>query len=395
MTTFSKLTFAVLLNIFWLTLAFAQHEGMNPKVESASPEKAMMDFKIQGQHIHKDPIRNLMLHQNGRLKPFDTFAQETILFLNGAYKRTGLHPVQAYLAFISSPTAAFVEIVEVRDPELRVQMGFMKSKRFMSLADLESSNISSLAEPLFKKQEENSRSLTSAEKTVLETFNQAMLLQALIRGDHLSRAADYSVLKTGHGASGEMPGAAADMQSALREYIQCLMASDCNQVARATALMEASQKQEAPEMFRHYLEKTTAEVFYNDLRPFLWASFLYILAGVLLMVGFARAKIAPKVLTAIFVLPILFHILGLSMRVYITQFAPVTNMYGTMIWVSLGVATFSAILYLLYKNPYVLAAAMLCSGFILMLTEQIPMILSPDLDPIVAVLRSNFGFLHM
>lgn len=65
-------------------------------------------------------------------------------------------------------------------------------------------------------------------------------------------------------------------------------------------------------------------------------------------------------------------------------------MYGTMIWVSLGVATFSAILYLLYKNPYVLAAAMLCSGFILMLTEQIPMILSPDLDPIVAVLRSNF-----
>src|SRR5690606_10935876 len=97
-----------------------------------------------------------------------------------------------------------------------------------------------------------------------------------------------------------------------------------------------------------------------------------------------------KWLTWMLVLPVGLQIVGLSLRVYITQFAPVTNMYGTMIWVSLGVTLFSILLYVLYKNIYVLCASLISSGLILMLTEQIPLILSPDLDPIVAVLRSNF-----
>lgn len=381
-----KLTTFVLFGIFTAAGAFAQHENLNSKVESATPEKALMDLKIQGEQIQKDPIRSLMLHQNGRLKPFDTFAKESILFLNGSYQRTGLHPVQAYLALITSPTAPYVEFIEVRDPALRVQLGFMKSKRFMSLADLESSNISSLAEPLFKKQEENSKSLTSSEKTVLETFNQAMLLQALIRGEHLSRAVDYSFLKNTHGAD----GTSTEVQAALREYIQCLSKGDCEQTSKAQALLNTSAKQETPEMFKHYFEKTRAEIFYNDSRPFLAASLLYILAGVLFSLSFTRNKIGVQKLLWFLVLPVALHILGLGLRVYITQFAPVTNMYGTMIWVSLGVTVFSILLFLLYKNIYVLCAAVIGSGLILMLTEQIPLILSPDLDPIVAVLRSNF-----
>jgi ABC-type transport system involved in cytochrome c biogenesis permease subunit len=381
-----KLTMVLALGLFIVPIAYAQHEGMNPKVESASPEKALMDLKLQGMQIQKDPIRSLMVHQNGRLKPFDTFAQESILFLNGSYQRTGLHPVQSYLALITSSSAAFVEIIEVRDPELRVQMGFMKSKRFMSLADLESSNISSLAEPLFKKQEENSKSLSSAEKTVIETFNQSMLLQAIIRGDHLSRAVDFSFLKSKHG--GET--SSSEVQTALREYIQCLMSSDCSQVAKAEAFIAVSGKQETPDMFKHYFEKTKAEIFYNDFRPFFWASLLYILLGVLFSLSFTRNKIGTRWLSILLVGPLILHVLGLGLRVYITQFAPVTNMYGTMIWVSLGVTVFSTLLYILYKNFYVLCAALICSGLILMLTEQIPMILSPDLDPIVAVLRSNF-----
>ncbi|MGZ3746466.1 MAG: cytochrome c biogenesis protein, partial [Pseudobdellovibrionaceae bacterium] len=374
------------LELLFASTVYAQHEGMNPKIESATPEKAVMDLKLQGEQIQIDPIRSLMLHQNGRLKPFDTFAQESILFLNGSYKRTGLHPVQTYLALMTSSTAPYVELVEVRDPELRVQMGFMKSKRFMSLADLESSNISSLAEPLFKKQEENSKSLTSAEKTVIETFNQSMLLQAIIRGDHLAQAADFSFLKKNHAEGNTSP----EVQTALREYVQCLMSAECNQASKAEALLTVSAKQETPDMFKHYFEKTKAEIFYNDFRPFFWASLFYILLGVLFSLSFTRNKIGAKWLSIALLLPLGLHILGLGLRVYITQFAPVTNMYGTMIWVALGVTLFSTLLYILYSNVYVLCAALICSGLLLMLTEQIPLILSPDLDPIVAVLRSNF-----
>ena len=49
-------------------------------------------------------------------------------------------------------------------------------------------------------------------------------------------------------------------------------------------------------------------------------------------------------------LAILPLVTGIALRVYITKFAPVTNMFGTMLWVSLGVMLFSLILFLLYQN---------------------------------------------
>jgi ABC-type transport system involved in cytochrome c biogenesis permease subunit len=65
-------------------------------------------------------------------------------------------------------------------------------------------------------------------------------------------------------------------------------------------------------------------------------------------------------------------------------------MYGTMIWVSMGVMFFSLLLYALYRNRMVSGIMLIGSGLILLLTEKTPLILSPDLDPIVAVLRSNY-----
>jgi ABC-type transport system involved in cytochrome c biogenesis permease subunit len=43
----------------------------------------------------------------------------------------------------------------------------------------------------------------------------------------------------------------------------------------------------------------------------------------------------------------------------------------------------------LYRNKSVLGLMLLGTGAILLLTEKTPLVLSPDLDPIVAVLRSN------
>ena len=91
-----------------------------------------------------------------------------------------------------------------------------------------------------------------------------------------------------------------------------------------------------------------------------------------------------------FAIPFLIQVAGFSARVYITGFAPVTNMYGTMLWVSLGVGLFAALLFLLYKNFHLTGLLWIGSSALLLLTESIPLVLSPDMDPIVAVLRSNF-----
>lgn len=110
----------------------------------------------------------------------------------------------------------------------------------------------------------------------------------------------------------------------------------------------------------------------------------------LLLLDVTRKKIAIEKIYWLYGLTIIPIIFGLALRVYITQFAPITNMYGTMIWVAFGVCLFSLILFILYKNSVMSGFMFLGSGLILLLTENIPLILSPDMDPIVAVLRSNF-----
>src|SRR6202007_2008036 len=96
-----------------------------------------------------------------------------------------------------------------------------------------------------------------------------------------------------------------------------------------------------------------------------------------------RDKISKKLTVALYFIPLTLLFAGLALRVYITEFAPVTNMYSTMLWVSLGVMIFSLLLFYLYKNYTIPGVALIVSGLILMLTQQIPLILSPDLDPIV------------
>jgi ABC-type transport system involved in cytochrome c biogenesis permease subunit len=151
-----------------------------------------------------------------------------------------------------------------------------------------------------------------------------------------------------------------------------------------------SRAQKTPEMFRHYVEKLDTEVFYNDARPFFFASLLSLLIGLVFLLDITRKKLNRTSGVALYLLAMTPLVLGIGLRVYITQFAPVTNMFSTMLWVAFGVLLFSLLLFYLYENYVVCGLLMTGTGLLLMLTEQIPLILSPDLDPLVAVLRSNF-----
>jgi ABC-type transport system involved in cytochrome c biogenesis permease subunit len=144
-----------------------------------------------------------------------------------------------------------------------------------------------------------------------------------------------------------------------------------------------------PALFQHYLEKLDLEIWFNHAKLFIWAAALYAAAGALLFVP--RVRSWPLSRQAMLVVPALvLHIVGFGIRVYITQFAPVTNMYGTMLWVAFGVALFCLPLLWLYRSHVLVSVLLLGSSLVLILTEGFPLVLSPSMDPIVAVLRSNF-----
>lgn len=383
------------LNLFFklvfilLTLATSLQVNAQ-QAPAVSAEKALNEFKFIAKNIEISSIQTLPLHHNGRLKPLDTLAREVIMFLNGSYSRFSIDPVQAYLALTRYENAPFVEILEIRDVQVRLELGFLKEKRFYSLADLQSSTLGNRADPILKKQEENAKALTSHDKAILEVLQQASLLSDVIAGQHLMTSADYTFLDNNALHGKEQPQLNTSVQEQIKKYFQSLSSPPEAQKQEAQNLIALVRSQKVPDLFQHSLEKMQTEVFFNKAQFFLWSSILAILFGFCFFMPLFKRKISYDITIILFAIPILLLSTGLAFRIYITRFAPVTNMYTTMIWVALGVLIFTFILFVLYKNYVIPGLALISSGLVLMLTYQIPLILSPDLDPLVAVLRNNF-----
>lgn len=378
-----KILLSILCLFFSLSSFSQMSESSNQMQRKAvSAEQAEKEFIEIARKIPIDIIRRTATQQNGRVKPFDTLARESILYINGKYSRWGLHAVQMYLALTIYESSPWLEFIEVREPTLRTELGFLTTKKYFSLADLESSTLQSLTMPLFKKQQANAKSLTEHEKKILETFQQMSLLQQIILGDHLDQAIDFAIFDKSKNP---------EAQVKINQYLKAVAENNSAEMtSKAEELVQWSQNQKTPDMYQHYIGKINTEIFYNDFRPFLWASILYIILGFVFFTPVIHSKLSHKGAIIFFVVPLLLQSIGLALRVYITQFAPVTNMFGTMIWVSMGVNIFSLVLFILYRNYLVSGITLMASGLILFLAESIPLILNPDMDPIVAVLRSNF-----
>lgn len=386
-----KIIFALLF-VISLPL-FAQQNSQSPQQEQMNfvpAEKALNEFKFIAKNIDLDSIRALPVHHNGRLKPLDTLAREVLIYLNGSYSRFSVHPVQSYLALTRYENAAFVEILEIRDIQVRLELGFLKEKRFYSLAELQNTQLELMSEPILRKQEQNNKSLDARDRAILEVLHQASLLSEVISGQHFMRSADYSSLDNAHVSQNEMAKLNDSVQEQIKKYFQSLSSPTEVQKQEAQALISIVGSQKVPELFQHSLEKMNAEVFFNKAQFFLWSSVLALIFGICFFVPLFKNKISAKITAILYSIPLLLLTTGLIFRIYITRFAPVTNMYTTMIWVAFGIMVFSLILFVLYKNYIIPGLSLIASGLTLMLTYQIPLVLSPDLDPIVAVLRNNF-----
>jgi len=387
----------VFLPLLLLASVAAAHPGWNQNNGSAEANVAAMDsviaesaFTENSAKINTEPIDALPVLNNGRIKPLQSLARETILFVSGTFGKWGLSATQIYLGLATSKASSDIEIINVRSPELREQLGFTKKKRFFSLRELESSKLAEIAEALMPKEQQNSKSLSQAEKDTLEAYHQMWLTQQLVTGEHFARSVDIA---------GQTQNAAAGGVSPHNEQLTQLIVAWLGELAKnpqtggqplASELNAAVRAQQAPALFQHQFDNLDLEVSYTNVRPFLVAAVLFFLLGSAMLIPMLKKNLTVGRVIAAFAVPFFFQVAGFGTRVYITRFAPVTSMYGTMLWVSLGVGLFALLLFALYRSFTITGILWLGSAAILLLTENIPLVLNPDMDPIVAVLRSNY-----
>jgi ABC-type transport system involved in cytochrome c biogenesis permease subunit len=179
-------------------------------------------------------------------------------------------------------------------------------------------------------------------------------------------------------------------------------------IASARALGEAvaPSRYPAPPAMRR-------EVLFNEFNPFYWAPAGYLLALALLAMslgfgtagagagaGTAEADRPRTAATALgralyvggmlgLLAGIAIEVVGFSLRVKISGWAPVTNMYETVIWVSLVTAVLGLVFELIFRRTF---AALAASGVALLgtvLAANVPL-LDPSIRALQPVLRSNY-----
>lgn len=343
-------------------------------------------FKVIEERLDAAKVENLPLSDRGRLKPLHTFARETNLFLTGRYKFFDVDAITFYLTLVVHPEIARLEVINIRDVKLRTELGFDKSKRYYSIGELEKTDLENMVGPLLRKEKENARALEPHEKSIIEAYNQINFLQGINSGQHFLGALDLTHLVSDSPHSGS--AILEEGKNFLRSLAK-LEAPKSEVEASAAKLTSLARVQPAPELLAKQLPNMDLEVFYNETRIFFIAALLFFAFGVAFFTPQGRALFSKGNWWLLCSLPLILLFVGFAIRVKLTGFAPVTNMYGTMIWVAFGVCLFSLILFALYRNFAVIGSLWILSGAILLLTESLPLVLSPDLDPIVAVLRSN------
>jgi ABC-type transport system involved in cytochrome c biogenesis permease subunit len=373
-----------LLLILFLALSFSIQAQMNGAPPTPpTDEKMEFDLRELSKVFESLNLDSLPMKDRGRLKPLDTLARETNLYLTGKKSLFGATPSGFFLALHLLESAPQIKIINVRSVELRELLKLEKKRTTFSLAEIEQTELMSLLPAAQEVEKKNKNLLTPIQSGEIELSNQVFLLKSVMGGDVLFTALVY---KEGDEKNG--------VQTSMQNLLSSIASKQTPDVIKnwSIEVKKAAESAKVEKLFENQRSRMSLEVSYNSWKLFFFAGLIYF---ILSFINFLPLELSKKILNdtvlmSFLILPLFMLAFGFGVRIYITEFPPVTNMYGTMVWVSFGISLFSFIFYLIYRDRNILAIMSLGAALLLILTENIPLIISPSMDPIVAVLRSSY-----
>ena len=129
--------------------------------------------------------------------------------------------------------------------------------------------------------------------------------------------------------------------------------------------------------------KIKTEVHYNSFKPFMWSWVFYLLCALLILLHLAfKGKGLSLAIWGAAIVGLALHNYGISLRVFISDRPPVSNMFETVIWVPLVAMLSALIAEYKSKSKLVLLGASLVSVLCLMLCHLAPTILDASFTPL-------------
>ena len=369
------------MRTIFLTLILLVSTSLSAQMPSASDEKLEFDLKQIAQNFDGLQLEVLPIKDKGRLKPLDTLARENNIYLTGKKSLFGLSPLNFFMAMNLFKDSSLIKVINIRSTDLRELLNLEKKRTLFNLEEVEKTDIMNMANMASEVEKKNKNLLTPIQSAQLELANQIYLLKSIQSGDQL-----FSGLVYEDGADKNFT------QAAMQNLLGSVSSGQSIDIIKkwSQELISASMSAKVDTQFKNQRERMSLEVVYNQWNLFFIAGIFYFVIAFISFLPFSKNIISDNVFSFVMVFPLLMLAIGFGVRVFITEFPPVTNMYGTMIWVSFGISLFSYIFYLIYKDRSILAIMALGAALLILLTENIPLIISPSMDPIVAVLRSSY-----
>ena len=299
-----------------------------------------------------EAVRRLPIQHNGRVKPFDSFARETLDQLTGSPRWKRQDPVGTVLSIVAEPDRWREEpLLSVPFGPLREALGLGRKTTHVSYSALISTRKLMRMLPVIVEKQQRGEKLTMLENETMELFDRFVVFSNLVKRD----------LRLIPPPPGEPIWGAGDLEQALR-------------VAPSGTV---------PARWRLELE-----VFYNRAQPFRAARFLYLAAAVFLLLFVLKRSTGYKVPgTLCFLAAFLIHGMGLTARVVLGGRPPVSNFYETTLWLPFVAAVIALIFERIYRSGFFAFSAALLASILLLLADHLP--LDSSISPVVAVLRSN------
>ena len=360
----------------WLCLVVGLFMGVIPAV--ASPFESLGRLAVQ---------------DGGRIKPFDTFAKESLQLIYGKSEMSDRAAVEVVFTWMLLPEVwANMDLLKIDFRDLKKDLDLPLEKKHFRMSEIMSNpKLPAILQTVTNKQEAKER-LNSYDQAAQTLNNQLSLFGAVTNGLHPGWIPDpnSSNDKWKHLAefSEQESQDFAKITQAFIQRVGALQKGeaelDPQQLAtQITAFYEAYQKSEAT-------AQLGVELHYNQLQPFRWAWILYLLAALLLLSfkGF-RKEFLYRGGAGVLVTAFLLHTYGFVLRVLLTGRPPVSNMYETVIWVPWGAVLFALFFEWRKRSSFVLLGAALTASFCMLIADFAPNVLDPSLQPLEPVLRSN------
>ena len=335
-------------------------------------------------------IALLPVQYNGRVKPFESFARESLGVIAGSPTLGKATPVETVLQMIAFPEKWENEpLLSVPYRPLRQELGLPVTQSHLSYQGLFAASFMKRLPPIAAKEAANEK-LTLLEQETMDLYQRFTALYAILSGDlRLVPSADAKEatwLSLTH-LSELKEEDRKRIQEAWQNFLAAYREGNAEKISTTLKRFMAAAHSKHPSAIPAH-KRLALEVWYHRNNPLHRAWILYLIAGLFFSASLAarRSKLYSASLV-VFGLALFHHVGGIVIRVILSGRPPVSNFYESMLWLAFVTVLVGFLFEIRVRASFFGLSAALFGGVTLLLSEHLP--LDPAIQPIVAVLRSN------